>query len=314
MKKIAVLIFGPFTMNDYEQQQINNLFTYSEKIGFDVFILTYRIYSDYIKRIPNVRVCKFIEDNQEWINEENKIKKMNNTSIFQFYKLKIIFDLMENYKNENNLYYDAVYKIRVDIYKPNYRGICKHCNQPAWFIKIDPYEPFYIPENINDNEIFVKTDQFFIGTFKTIKKVSMFYDYIYKEFFDDHKYFDLDYDALIKSDMNTIRYDTFVYPNIIDQSCIDMFTYAPCPELHKINMNENTTYLTMINSKNILKNNIKNKLDELKKYKFKHGDVLLTGKGGMKTWQFRPEKCFALYLNAYCHLITKEIPNIRNGG
>lgn len=316
MTKLAVLIIGEFTMNIYEQQQINNLFTFSEneKLFFDVFILTYKKYNEYIQRIPNVRICKFIEDNQEWINEENKISKMNNPHIYQFYKLKIVFELMENYKNNNNLYYDAVYKIRIDVYKPNYRGVCSHCNQLAWYIKIDPSEPFYVPENIAKDEIFVKTDQYFIGTFDTIKKVSKFYDYIYTDFFDDNKYFKLNYDALIKSDMNTIRYDTFVYPNIIDQSSIDNFTYAPCPELHKINVNENTTYLNMINSKNSLKNNIKNKLCELKKYKFKHGDILLTGKGGMKSLRFRPEKCFALYLNAYCNLITKEIPNIRNTG
>lgn len=317
--KIAILIGSHLEYIDKIYNLLNNLLI--DNLDYDTFIYTNKRYQKYIKYFKNVKNVKFVEDNQNDVKEELKIKNLKQSSnIFQYFNLKRCFSILEEYSSENNIKYDCIIRLRPDICKPTYKLFSQDRKKYLWTMKTDVNLPFWVPKIIEDNVVYAKTDQFYMGNYNTMKKISKLYDYIFKYYGieENNKYWKLNYENISKSDMNSVRFDMLVYPNIINKEAIDAFTYSG----KTVGLTFNDFYTLELNDKwkkyyelkNILKNDISNKLSILKKYEYKEGDILVTGNCGSKMRNFRAEKFFAFYTTSIQNLIVKNFEYIRNSG
>ena len=315
--KIAILIGSHLEYVDEISNLLNNLLINS--LEYDTFIYTNKKYQNYIKYFKNVKGFKFVEDNQNDIKEELKIKKLKQPSnIFQYFNLKRCFSILEKYSSENNIKYDCIIRIRPDICKPTYKLFSQDRKKYIWTMKTEIDRPFWVPKVIDENVIYAKTDQFYMGNYDTMKKISKLYDYIFEYYGveKNNKYWKLNYENISKSDMNAVRFDMLVYPNIINIKAIDTFTYSgkalSFDDFSTLELNYK--WEKYYELKNILKNDILNNLSILKKYEYKEGDMLVTGKCGSKMRNFRAEKFFVFYITSIQNLIVKDFKYIRNSG
>lgn len=295
MTRVAILVAVFLTRMEDFKKLLDNLFE-DKNIEYDVFIYTYKRYEKYISYFKNVRIVRYIEDNEECVKRENKIRTLSQPSnIFQYYNLQICFKMMEKYMVNNNITFDFIYRIR-----PN--------SDTTQYIKPDMSIPLFLPKISEDDVLYAKSDQYYVGSYNAMKKVVNMCDYIMDNYYGvdkQNQYWEINYETISKSDMNTIRFDMLVYPSIININDIESFTRAK-----RIN-GDITPY---INSKNKLRTAIRKNLKQLKKYKYTKGDKLVTSSSGSKNRAFRAEKSFVHYVTSICNLIIKELPNIRWGG
>lgn len=291
MKKVAILISVFLERMDEFRTQIDNFF--EDDVDYDVFIFTYKRFAKYVDWFPNVKKYGFVEDNPEAMKKEKEIQKMKEPSnIFQYFNLKICFKMIEDYMEETNTKYDYIYRIRTR-------------SKTSPFVKTDLTKPFWVPNNLDDDTIYSKSDQFYVGTYNSMKKISCMCDLIFSDYYGIQKnqeYWPLNFNTIMKSDMDSVRFDMLVYPNIISQKALDDFSDSG-PHQKDPTINKET-----------LKNEIIQKIDELNKYVPKNGDKFVTAPSGMKKRNFRAEKTFAYYVSSVCNLVVKELPNIRKGG
>ena len=169
--KIAILIGSHIENIDIIKKLLNNLLM--NNLDYDTFIYTNKRYENKIKFFKNVKSIGFVEDNQYDINEELKIKKLESPSnIFQYFNLKKCFSLLETYSNANNIKYDCIIRIRPDICKNTYKLYSPDKNNYCWTMKTDINLPFWVPNMIEENVVYAKTDQFYMGNYSTMKKIS----------------------------------------------------------------------------------------------------------------------------------------------
>ena len=317
--KIAILIGSHLEYIDEASNLLNNLLI--ENLNYHTFIYTNKRYEKNIKYFKNVKNFAFVEDNENDIKEELKIKNLKEPSnIFQYFNLKKCFSILEKYSLENNIKYDCIIRLRPDIFKPTYKLFSQDKKKYLWTMKTEINRPFWVPRIVEDNVVYAKTDQFYMGNYDTMKKISRLYDYIFEYYGveENNKYWKLNYENISKSDMNSVRFDMLVYPNIINKEAIDAFTYSGKAAGLTFNdfstLELNDKWKKYYELKNILKNDISNKLSILKKYEYKEGDILVTGNCGSKMRNFRAEKFFAFYTTSIKNLIVKDFKYIRNSG
>jgi len=215
---------------------------------YDVFVYTNKHYQKWIKYIKNLKVVKYVEDNEDDINMERKISQGRRPrNFYQWFKYKRCFEVMDEYCKENNIKYDIICKLRTDYtFSSN----------------------VILNKNVLNNSLYMESDRFFYGNYETMKIVRNFFDIIYDKYFGTQKiYHPINYDALLKSDVRSGRFDLFYYP----RSIVGV-------------------------SKNIhdLKNRIINNLQKLKDYKYIPGDLLHSALHSRKP--FQSEKNFFHYM------------------
>ena len=317
--KIAILIGSHIEQIDIISTLLNNLIINNHE--YDTFIYTNKRYEDKIKFFKNVKGIGFVEDKHEDINEENKIKSLKSPSnIFQYFNLKKCFSLLEKYSNENNIKYDCIIRIRPDICKPTYKLYSPNKENFTWTMKTDINKPFWVPNMIEENVVYAKTDQFYMGNYDTMKKISKLYDYIFQYYGvkKNTEYWKLNYETISKSDMNSVRFDMLVYPSIVNKDAINSFTDSgklvglTFDDFSSLNINNK--WKKYYELKDNLKNDIINKLDLLNNYEYKPGDNIITGKCGSISRPFRAEKFFCYYATSIQNLIVKDFLYIRNSG
>jgi hypothetical protein len=294
MTKVAVLINVFLERMEEFKTQIDNLF--DKDIEFDIFIYTYKRYAKYVSWFPNVKSVKYVEDDINAMKQQDNIRKISKVSspsnIFQYFNLKRCFDMMETYRIINNISYDYVYKIRT-------------LSETSQFLKSDLTKRFWLPDKIDDNTLYSKSDQFYVGSFNSMKKVSLMCDHIFSMYFGintNHEYWPLNFNTIMESDMDSVRFDMLVYPDIISQKALNDFSDSGPHQKDPLIIKET------------LKNEIREKITQLNEYKHKKGNKVVTGPGGMKKRTFRAEKSFAHYVSSICNLVVKELPDIRKGG
>lgn len=309
--KVAVLIGSLLECTDMFIIQLQNMF--SKGVDFELFIYTNKRYKDQVKiyqQYATVRAVKYIEDDPNELANQLNIKKLKDPSnIFQYFNLKKCFELAE----ASGIKYDIYYRIRPDIWKID-RYRIRYKNKWLWTMKRSNTEPFWTPDyQLSDHELYAKSDQFYMGTYNAMKKVSHMADYIFTHFhnINDFEYMPLNYDIISKSDMNSVRFDMLNYPsNLISQKCLDLYVEAKPGDFDVIEIDSD--WQKYIALKNILKEEIKKNLDELQE--IKEITKTVTSKSGSINRGFRAEKSFAYYVSSICNLIVRELPNIRNGG
>jgi hypothetical protein len=317
--KIAILIGNQIEEIDMISNLLNNLLI--DNLDYDTFIYTNKRYKDKIKFFKNVKCIDFVEDNHEDINEELKIKNLELPSnIFQYFKLKKCFSLLEKYSNKNNIKYDCIIRIRSDICKSAYKLYSSNKEKYCWTMKTEMNRPFWVPNIIEENVVYAKTDQFYMGNYDTMKKISNLYDYIFKYYGvkKNTEYWKLNYETISKSDMNSVRFDMLVYPSIINKDAINSFTdsgkLAGLTFDDFSSLNKNDKWKRCYELKDNLKNDIINKLHFLNDYEYKSGDNIITGNCGSIHRPFRAEKFFCYYATSIQNLFIKEFLYIRNSG
>ena len=88
--KIAILIGSHLEYIDEASNLLNNLLI--ENLNYHTFIYTNKRYEKNIKYFKNVKNFAFVEDNENDIKEELKIKNLKEPSnIFQYFNLKKMF-------------------------------------------------------------------------------------------------------------------------------------------------------------------------------------------------------------------------------
>lgn len=243
--RIAILIPGQLRCLKVNRVKFqNNLINEN----YDVFVYTNKSYGKFIKYIKNCRVVKYVEDNKDDINSEKKISQGRRPrNLYQWFKYKRCFQIMEEYCKENNIKYDIICKLRTDY---------TFCSK------------IILNKDVKNEMLYMESDRFFYGNYETMKVVSDFFDIIYDKYFGTQKiYHPINYDALLRSDIGSGKYNLFYYPRSI----------VGKPK----NINE-------------LRNIISKNLSKLKKYEYTPGDPLYAALHSRKP--FQSEKNFFHYI------------------
>ena len=308
--KIAVLICSHFECMDKFNIQLKTLF--KPGVEYDFYIYTNKRYAPEVATLPNVKSVQYIEDNPETLALETHIKTIHGCSnIFQYYNLQKCFALLEKSGNT----YDFVYRIRPDIWKDTYK--LQYKGRVLWAMKRDMTEPFWTPETVDgipDNTIYAKTDQFYVGNMATMRKVCNLADFLETFYFgaNDAMYLPLDYKILAQCDMNSCRFDMLNYPaEFISKQALTRFAKAKPGDWDITDMSD-PEWRAYIAEKDVLKKEIQDNLPML--IQVTNPQKLVNSGDGSFGRFFRGEKSFAHYVTSVCHIIIKELPNIRNCG
>ena len=256
----AVLIIGELRFKNY------NHFNKFIKIikGYDVYISTS---SKYIHLGEKIKP-KFINI----ISENIKVKANN---MYQWYHL----DQIIKQQKQNLLKYENIIKIRTDI-------------------NIEKLTLNKIESNVmytSSDILFYAESNYFINVFQN------FYNLINDFYWNkDDKYFDINYDNILQSELYMCRLDCVTLPKIIH---INLFKN----ELNNINFNDTVNFnynLTKL-KKNIIK--YKNILDNKKEWNEKESI-------SFQTWKspFASEKIFILHILNYGKVLLSRIKSETN--
>ena len=197
--KIAFLIGSQLRYLEQNMKIFSNNLINCE---YDVFVYTNKKYEPWIKYIKNLRAVKYVEDNEDDIAVEKKISLVKkDCNIYQWFKLKNCFELLEKYRTKNNINYDIICKLRTDYSYTN---------------------PINFTRNAITKHLYMESDRYFYGNYETMKIACNFYDMIYERYYGKGKqrmYYDINYEGILKSDTTAGNFALFNYPQkIVDNA------------------------------------------------------------------------------------------------
>jgi len=186
--KIAVCIASLIRCHDINKKK----FSFLDDDMVDVFVYTNVAYKSYVKVLPNVRVCRFVEESKDDKKMEKNIRHNNQ---HQWFKLYNCFKLVEWYSMENNINYDIVMKVRTDL--TSYPDRLRE----EWF------------HDVKDGELYTIEDQNFYGKITTFRIVHNFFGYLSMYDTRHDIYVPLNYETLLQSNTRILTW--LNYPSSI---------------------------------------------------------------------------------------------------
>ena len=176
--KVAVLVIGELRNSEF----VKNLYD-----GCDVFVHTDKKYGE-----PFPAKYQYFDENQERI-----VDKLINRKGENFHRIIQWLRYHELLKNDLSEY-DVVVKVRTDL-----------------DLFIDNFYDFLKDKTIEENTLYAIKDIIWYGTCDTIMKTDFYNDIVFYLGMDD-VFLPMNYDAILKSDLDTMEFTWLNWKTIID--------------------------------------------------------------------------------------------------